>query len=213
MTTLAEVLKKYVTPTLAPLGYRKVGNTYRLTAENGDQALINFQVSSGSVGDDVIFFINVAVVPRTQIDLNNSIFQRSTQPTTAAGILSDRLWPPADVEYDNNSQFDDQRWQFSDADGADRVGKHLVEILSGDVHPVLAPLLDRRTFLAYLHQPDENKPFKAENSARNTVMLLLDEGRSPELDDALAKSKAPQWVAWVEDYLQRAEHGTGSPAI
>ena len=210
MTTLAEVLRAKVTPTLAPLGYRKTGNTYRLIAENGDQALMNFQVSSGSVEEDVIFFVNVAVVPKTQIDLNNSITGQS-QPTPADGILSDRVAPPADVKYDNNSRFTDERWQFSSPEAAERVGKHLVEILPG-VHSVLAPLLDRRTFLAYLQQGDQ-QPFKAENSVRNTVMLLLDEGHSPELDEALAQSKAPKWVAWVENYLQKVEHGTGSPAI
>src|SRR6476619_164318 len=103
MTTLAELLKTYVTPTLAPLSYKNSGNTYRLIAENGDQALINFQVSSGSVDDDVIFFINVAIVPKTQIDLNNSITGQS-QPTPAEGILADRVAPPAAVEYDNNSR-------------------------------------------------------------------------------------------------------------
>ena len=107
MTTLAEVLKKDVTPTLAPSGYRKVGNTYRLTAVKRRPGVDQLYRSVWKCWRRRHILHHVAVVPRTQIDLNNSIFQRSTQPTTAAGIC-----PTASghqqCQYDNNSQFDDQ---------------------------------------------------------------------------------------------------------
>lgn len=63
---------------LAPLGFKKTGNTYRLVAENGDQSLIEFQRTAGRP-PDVAFFVNVAVAPTTMVD-------SGTTPTSASTV-------------------------------------------------------------------------------------------------------------------------------
>src|ERR1700712_5362558 len=106
MFTLSQFLSRHVTAVLKPLGFKKTGATYRLIAENGDQALINFQRSSGT---NVAFYVNVAVAPKTASEFLDYRMKRTPRanPTTAGAALEDRVRPPADVEYDNGSIFHD----------------------------------------------------------------------------------------------------------
>ena len=64
MISMAQFLVRYVTPVPKPLGFTKTGATYRLIADNGDQALIEFQRSSPNIA----FFVNVAASPKTQAE-------------------------------------------------------------------------------------------------------------------------------------------------
>jgi len=214
MTVLSQVFKE-VTPALAALGYKKTGNTYRLTADNNDQALINFQLSDAS-GEDVIFYVNVAIVPQTQSEVLNFILQRSKAlPSYEEGIFTDRVWPPEDFQYDNHSRFRDQRWQISEGN-ANRCGTTLAETLTRDVCPLLLRLLNRRELLGYLNVPKDEKPFRADPSTRSTVVLLIDEG-GPDLEAALSEYKQAEgrnrFVEWAEQRLQLASPGSGSDAI
>lgn len=215
MITLSQFLDRYVTPVLKPLGFKKTGATYRLIADNDDQALINFQQSSGT---NVAFFVNVAVAPKTQsefLDYRMKRVQRAN-PTTAGAALEDRVSPPAAVEYDNGSPFPDRRWHFTDDSQAEECGKLLAEVLVKDVVPTIAPLLDRKAFLAYTELPDEDRPFKSSQGSYIRVPLLIDEGPSAEMDAILAKAAAAgdmRLVNWAEDYLRRKSLSQGSGAI
>ena len=203
MISMAQFLVRYVTPLLKPLGFTKTGSTYRLIADNGDQALIEFQRSSGT---DIAFFVNVAVSPKTQAEFLDYLMKRQPRaPSVAGAALSDRVRPPAEVEYDNGSIVPDQRWEFTDDATAQRCGELLAEILTRDVVPVIAPLLDRKNFLAYLARPKEDRPFKSARSSYVTVPLLIDEGPNPEMEAILAKAAAAgdmRVVDWAEQYLR-----------
>ncbi len=211
MISMAQFLVRYVTPVLKPLGFIKTGSTYRLIADNGDQALIEFQRSSGT---DIAFFVNVAVSPKTQAEFLDYLMKRQPRaPSVAGAALSDRVRPPAEVEYDNGAIIPDQRWEFTDGATAQRCGELLAEVLTRDVVPVIAPLLNRKEFLAYLDRPKEERPLKAERSSYTTVPLLIDEGPSPEMDAILAKAAAAgdmRVVDWAEQYLRQHQ---GSSAI
>jgi hypothetical protein len=86
-------------------------------------------------------------------------------------------------------------------------------VLERDVVPVIAPLLDRKKFLAYIDLPEEERPFKTARSSYYLVPLMIDEGRSPELDAMLEKARRAgdmRIVDWAEDYLRRRSERQGS---
>jgi hypothetical protein len=61
-TLLQELLKDTVRPMLSTFGFRREGLSFRRMSALGDEALIEFQRSSGSTPDEYIFYVNVGVI-------------------------------------------------------------------------------------------------------------------------------------------------------
>jgi hypothetical protein len=216
MIGLTQVLNGYITPALSPLGFKKTGNTYRLVAENGDQALVNFQRSAGRP-PEVVFYINVAVAPSTFVQFNDYQFgrQHPEQPGPEDGLYRDRLMPDQDMKSDPLLQTD-ERWHFTDRDSANRVGAHLAELLGKIVGPKLVTLVDRDRFLDYVLESKENMPWPSEGPPRSHVVLLIDKAPSPQFSAALKQSEEigdDKLIEWVEQYLASNNSPGGLSAI
>jgi hypothetical protein len=160
MTRLAEMLGKHITPALAPLGFTKTGNTYRFRGGNGDQAIINFQTFS-ALPPAIVFFVNTSVVPRTQVELFDFIFDRKrrSQPPESDGTYRKRIVPPREFSRHPHWKQPDELWTFrEDIDGdVDRVGSQVATAVV-DVAPTLIELLDRKKLLAFMRTRRSGSP-------------------------------------------------------
>jgi len=217
MISLAQVLNGYITPVLAPLGFKKTGSTYRLIADNGDQSLVEFQRTAGRP-PEVAFYINIAVAPTTMVDLWDYAYEREhpAQPGSEDGLYRDRLMPPQDMKKNPNRQ-SETRWRFYDRDSANKLGTHVAELLAKDVAPKLIRLLDREQFLEYVAESKDNMPWPSQATPRSTVLLIIDNGPSPGLSAALEKAAEvgdSKVIEWAERHLGRKNvRPTGSTAI
>jgi hypothetical protein len=214
--TLDQMLRAYVSAALAPFGFSKTGRTYRQVNKHDDQALINFQVSQASGPGYNVFFVNIAIVPRTQHEVlaRHYGWSASVRPSIVEGIVHDRVWPHPDVEHDNRSEFRDQRWEFTDDASAEKCGGLLAEVLATDIAPALSTLVDRRALLEYLEQPGSTTRWRADRLPRNSVVLLIDGGPSAELTAAIAQAAAvgdTNTVEWAEERLRSNTEMDGAP--
>jgi hypothetical protein len=87
------MLRDQLGPVLRRHGYKGSGSTWVLTTPNGDRAVVNAQSSSSSSKAEVLFIINLAVVPQPWWDWNSE--RLNAKPTRKArdtdGLWRDRL--------------------------------------------------------------------------------------------------------------------------
>lgn len=214
-TQLEPVLKEFVTPVMKAAGFRKSGKTYRLGPARGDQALVNFQSTLMDFGSTTAFYVNVAVVSRARFEFHNLDTPAGIdrEPTVAWGLLRDRLWPPSDVEIrrPETSPFRSEIWGFGndDEDRARRCGQQLAAELGETWLPWLTRMLDRPTLRQFLRDPASEVPTMTLTGPWADAFLLLDDGPSPALDQALAEMKtaglevADEFLPWA---TERAAH-------
>jgi hypothetical protein len=101
-------------------------------------------------------------------------------------------------------EFRSQIWCFQDAESATRCGKHLARILTEETVPFLTRMLDRREQLAILHDPAEEEHLQLGSNSFGEVLLLVDDGPSPELEAALADAEQQgdrDLVWWARERL------------
>jgi hypothetical protein len=153
------------------------------------------------------FFVNVAVTVEavrawTHDGLTPSIPYRA-QPSIWDGFWSNRVYPPSNVEWPLG-EFKSDIWCIEDAESATRCGKHLARILTEETVPFLTRMLDRREQLALLHDPTEDEHLRLGSNSFGDVLLLVDDGPSPELEAALTDAERQgdqELVSWARERL------------
>ena len=191
MKPVDRLVRDHARPVLTEAGFRRKGNRFWLTAPNGDVACVDFQTQAGvtvmrpdgvhAMPDWAAFFVNIGVVPVPRWDwLCHQFPGLSKQvPEASHGLWTSRAVAPPEVADDVISD----SWVVKGADQVAVCGEHLARVLRDDVVPLLVWCLDRAEFLALCRDPArplDPPPSDAE------LILLVDDGPSPDLDAALA---------------------------
>jgi hypothetical protein len=191
MSALTSLLREHVTPLLSEFGFRREGRRYRLVAGNGDQAFVAFQRSRTDPGAADEFFVNLAVVPVPYWDWLRHIrpgdaLTDNLQAEEADGLWRDRLVAPpqfaAGIE-----PWQAERWLLDSVENLPACGAALATALREQAVPQLTQLLDRREFLALSRDPA--RPL-GPGVGPAELILLVDEGPSPELEAEIARCEA-----------------------
>jgi hypothetical protein len=210
MVTIAKFLTRYIAPALKSVDFEKTGKTFRLSAANGDQVIVEAQPSEIAKVGIMAFYINVAVVPRTYHEVSRFVFEHDlgvvlpAQPTSASGLVVGRVKPSADVAYPSKFASVDDRWYFNDDASAKLCGARLVAKLLNEALPLLTPLLDRKELAKYLALPRDQRPYLALPSLRAVIALLVDLGPTAELQqaiDAVKETDDRYSGIWAEERL------------
>jgi hypothetical protein len=136
--------RSYVNPFFKERGFRRKGRNYRLTAVNGDTAVVHFQASAGSFPGHYVFYVNVGVLPKPWQELTAYDYARrglspDKEPNVANGLYWTRVDPPGE----------ELQWLLDDELMLPLVWLDHLEPALSDQVSLLAALLDRDYFLAY----------------------------------------------------------------
>lgn len=211
MNPLDQLLKDHVTPVLIAHGFAKAGRIYRAEAATGDLAYVAFK--RWETGDHMDVVVNLSVLPTTQWAwlCHDQPKTATRKPGPGDGLWQGHVPPPAPYAAD---EWTTELWRVTDLD---QVGAVLARTLAEDTVPMLLRMLDRAEFLRMIQAPDTTlKP----GLGHGEVMLLVDEGPSAALDQALAWYEArdpEEWPAahelahWARQ--RAAEHGKSQPTM
>ena len=205
MGALDQLLRDHVSPVLEAAGFVRRGRTYRLIADNGDQAIIAIERTAGSRGDVVEFYVHAAVVPVPYWAWIQHVFPTvgDRAPDYSDGLWRHRVEAPPTCRADAGPWTTDL-WLLAGPSAVASCGEQLATILRTETAPLTTSLLNRATFLALTRDP--TKPLGVSIGPAD-LMLLVDEGPSPELDKAIAHYRsldptdypaAADLAAWAE---------------
>lgn len=176
-------LRTIIGPALRAQGFKGSGTTWRLTATNGDVAVVNVQRSQSSTATHLRCVVNLSIVPLPWWDWQRAWMPavRFTAPNESHGLWRDRLHPTgasANVEV---------WWQMTDDErSATRAALDIVRQLEWKGLPTLRRLLDRAALLASIRDGDFGfVKGQAQRASVTLAILLADEGPSVELEDLL----------------------------
>ena len=178
------MLKERVGPALRAFGFRGSGSTWRLLADNGDIAIVNAQGSRYSTRDEVLFYVNVAVVPEPWWAWVRSRFPGTVNASAADGLWHQRLEPsPPPGEHQLTPW-----WSVQDSASAQMCGDELCRRLATESVPRLRALLDRAVLRSELREND-----------RAVAILLVDEGPNDALNALIEgiEPDAPEYADWL----------------
>lgn len=188
-------LRDHVRAPLKEKGFSRKGRDFRLTAPNGDVALINF--FSWRLGDrEVEFFLDVGILPLTWTEFLNDRFGE------ADGSIASTLWWTR-----LNSPFKSLGlWQF-DLDDTERMPHFLRELASQA--DCLRFLIDRQNLVSEVRKTEIQRLRSSREHA--LASLLVGEGPSHELEETLrvleAKDSSDELAAWIRTRLSSRSAG------
>lgn len=184
------MLGECAAPVLKAAGFRKSGRTFRFVAGHGDHAFVHFQTFVTDHEPWTDFFVNLSVVPVPQLDwLRRDHRGPARKPVPGEGLWQGRVDAPEEVATPGWAPSTDL-WRFSPVDP--RCGAVLAEVLHEQAVPLLLRLTDRAEFLAMIRDPA--KPLGP--GLGHPIVLMADEGPSPELDAEIAYYEALDPVEW-----------------
>jgi uncharacterized protein DUF4304 len=195
---VAQFFTDFATPVLAAHGFSRKGRTYRHRADGGDLAVVEFQASSGSTPQRYLCYINLAVVTAAWLDWITQ-GKPPAEPGSAYGLYRTRLLRPGTG---------DDLWSIDSPDTARQRGQELAEVLPARLSE-LVRLLDRDEFR---HRVRSDPALSARQSELvMEIALLVDDGPSRALDDALARMpRAGSGAAFVDWARRRAVAATAT---
>lgn len=212
MKPVDRLIRDYARPVLAEAGFRRKGNKFSRTAPNGDMACVDFHTRSGVVTmvdggmrampDWSSFVVTIGLMPVPRWDWLCHQFPELAKktPDSAYGLWTSRVLPPPEMAEDAAAR---ESWLITGAGQVPGRGEHLARLLRDDVLPLLVRCLDRAEFLALCRDPA--RPLDPPPSDADLI-LLVDDGPSPELDAALATLDgldptdfpvAAEYAAWL----------------
>ncbi|MBM2620611.1 DUF4304 domain-containing protein [Actinoplanes sp. LDG1-06] len=139
------MVKTHVGPPLREAGFKGSAPTWRLRSPAGDVAIVNLQKSSYNDGDEVNFYVNLAVLPAAWWEylIDETPQRRPANPVERDGLLRRRLDPPVKFRLRDG-------WVVGGADDADDGGIVLGEQLEQVAIPELRALLDPGGLAAFV---------------------------------------------------------------
>jgi hypothetical protein len=173
---------------LETAGFVRRGRTFRLVGGKGDQAIIGIERTAGSRGDWVEFYVHAAVVPVPYWAWLQHVFPSvaDREPEYSDGLWRHRVEAPANLRADAGPWTTDL-WLLAGSAAVPACGSSLATILRTETIPLATSLLDRPTFLNLTRDP--SNPLGTSLGPADLI-LLVDEGPSPELDQAIAHYKS-----------------------
>jgi hypothetical protein len=177
---LGDVLKQRVHPVLRGGGFKRSGTTWRLESPQHDFAVVNVQISRWNVGDEVNFYINLAIVPAMWWQFISQRWHRTrAAPLESDGLLRRRLDPP-----DGAPAQPEGAWHIRDTRTASECARILSEHLQNVVVPELSSSLDRQR-LPMLIREGGSGWWLTQHRHLALAFVIAGDGSSPDLATAL----------------------------
>ncbi len=195
--------KAHVSPALHRRGYSQQGRVYRLVSAMLDTVAVDFQVSAGTWRYEYRFYVNLALVPEPWLDYMRSAIPdlANQQAQASAGLITARLDPPHGFQ-----------WVLgTSVEAAHEMGETIVAALRPRLDE-LEGWLDREALLARLRSGDP-LPGWTYSPDIVTVVLLVDGGSSPELEDLLLGlgGESQKFETWAWTRSARSGSALGGP--
>ncbi|PYI69794.1 hypothetical protein CVV68_01410 [Arthrobacter livingstonensis] len=188
-----DMLKSQIGPMIREHGFRGTAPTWQIRSAYGDYGSVNFQSSSETTHEQVLFYINLGYTPQAWFD-----FQSNTtggKPKRGYEFLKDRLYTD-----DEPRALENQRWSITDHESAIETARRVTDRLNQVGLPQINSWLDPSNRI---------KQLTTFNSDLARVLILTDCGPSSELDDAIKALKTgplsdrqplvDQVVRWVQE--------------
>lgn len=214
---LAAMLDAEVDEQMTAAGFTRTGNQYQRISDLGDYALVEFTPLIATPDASVRFRIQSAVLPGPELEWRRA--RAAAQPDTAWGDIEPEartgwlrtLHPPPPTRAVTSGplpNLDTALWTFT-PDTTAACGADIVKVLADDVLPRLQRLLDRTELLAIALDPEAKAYI---GYAHATIILLVDDGPSEQLEAALQIEAAgqgpvdPELAAWARARLAETMH-------
>jgi hypothetical protein len=179
---LKSAMKMQIGPALRSAGFKGSAPTWTLTNATGDRAVVNVQSSDSSSRDEVLFTINIAVIPLAWWRWTNNRLDKSE---ARAPKEYDGLWRNRIKARRQQASNRPDWWSVTDAASAERAAEDGVAQLRDEVIAGLRRLLEPGVILEAARSGQLGI---ARFDTRGAVAVLLsDAGPSDELHDLLAE--------------------------
>lgn len=184
-------------PRRVPLGTR----TYTWRADNGDRAIITFEVSAGTRSDVSEFCIVVGILPLPTAQMREQNFPLPKAPHARDGVFSGKVWP-GHAGYDSTRSW----WQLPENDVAS-MGPVLRTFLVDGIAPMLVWSLNRDILLRW----DADSTLMPETvdwnvTGQGRLDLIADTAPPEQIDAEIERMRAipyanPDWLIRGFSYL------------
>lgn len=171
---LSDLLREFVTPELAKLGFRKRGFAYELSDPSGDAAYLDFSVMRIDP-HAVVFHVQGMLVPQPYWHwLNKQHMYRDMPPPNPSGALATfSVVPPREAAH-TPDEFGLSRTRWAhDGETRDRVGRVLGDVLLSESVPKLRRLLARENLLAAIRST-ERPTIRRWGAVKSELVLMAD---------------------------------------
>ena len=191
-------LRDHVRPLLKEKGFSKKGRDFRLVAASGDVAFISFRPWKLGLYD-VEFLATGGMLPRLWIEWRVDTYGLA-DGSTVSPILEKRVLSP--YPYLESVNPHTETWLLN-ANDTERIDAFLSRLSS--LCEELSLLLDRQNLISVARDSATSVQIFRVARERVLAVLLVDEGPSPELDEALRALEArdPNDIvaSWVRSRL------------
>ncbi|MFE2286086.1 hypothetical protein ACFXDJ_18185 [Streptomyces sp. NPDC059443] len=206
MTPLDLLVKQHVAPVMKAAGFKRSGRTFRLTASNGDQAILGFArhyVDPAAA----VFEVDYRIVPAPYWEWITRYSASGEAPAPMAfgsAVVAGRVIPPAHAAHAPDSKMSFRaRWALREDNGLS-CGEALATVLHEESLPQIVHLLDRRNLLDECRHPAMSV-VRLVPLTRVEIFLRVDEAPKEEVESLLADvqlvSPHDDFITWTRQRL------------
>jgi hypothetical protein len=195
-------------------GFSKKGRTFRLAAENGDHALLDFHTHAVDP-DRFVFDVEFSIVPAAQWAFVNRQYPEPLRraPDSSGAMVICPVMPPPEAAHQPDEEMPFRsRWAFVEPTTRDDCGQELARVLREESIPRMVRLLDRKFLLEEIRINPNKGMVRLRKFVMCEIMLRIDD--DPVADVAALVSEAegngifPPFIAWARRRL--AERGASA---
>ncbi|GAA2641411.1 hypothetical protein GCM10010425_54000 [Streptomyces spororaveus] len=206
MTPLDLLVKQHVAPVMKAAGFKKSGRTFRLTASNGDQAVLGF-ARHNIDPDAAVFEVGYRIVPAPYwewIDRHSAIGSARAPIAFGPAVLVGSVIPPTQAAHapDPAMSFR-ERWALRE-DNRLACGEALATVLHEEAVPQIVHLLDRGNLLQECRHP-ALPVVRLVPLTRVEILLRVDDAPYEEIESLLADvqlaSPHDDFITWTRQRL------------
>ncbi|MFD0078857.1 DUF4304 domain-containing protein [Streptomyces sp. NPDC127166] len=216
MAPLDSLVKQHVAPVMKAAGFRRSGQTFRLIAANGDQAILGF--SRHYVDPNAcVFEVGYDIVPAPYWEWINrhaaSDDRRGPVASSMAAMVSGRAVPPPHAAHAPSSDdpYFRAHWALRE-DNSLTCGEALAAVLRDEAVPQMVHLLDRSRLLEECRHP-ALPVMRLVPLARVEILLRLDAAPSREIESLLADvvpvDPYDTFIDWVRQRVAARDDAAG----
>ncbi|MFK0050208.1 DUF4304 domain-containing protein [Streptomyces sp. NPDC090741] len=206
MTPLDLLVKQHVAPVMKAAGFKKSGRTFRLTASNGDQAILGFArhyVDPAAAVFEVVY--RIVPAPYWEWITRYSASGEAPAPMAfGSAVVVGRVIPPSHAAHAPDSEMPFRaRWALREDNGLS-CGEALAAVLHDDSLPQIVHLIDRSNLLDECRHP-AMPVVRLVPLTRVEIFLRVDEAPKGEveslLDDVQLVSPHDDFITWTRQRL------------
>ncbi|MEU6405234.1 hypothetical protein [Streptomyces sp. NPDC046985] len=212
MNPLDMLIRQYAAPVMKAAGFTKKGRKFRLTAPNGDCALLEFDTHAVDP-EKFVFDVTFFMVPLSHWEFTYRQYRQSDEmhaPDASGALARCPVMPPPDVAWwpDEGMPFR-SRWAFSEPETRDVCGQRLARVLADEAIPRVVRLLDRRALLEEILTAPDGDLMRIRSRRMTEIILRIDDDPVADLTALLDGTEVNDWdkpiIIWARERLsQRA---------